>query len=140
MLKSWVSLVVLLCFSYCVSAQTKTNAEGYIEYYGGRLYLPDGPFELKDSLTGTRYVLDSAHIHVTAIDTSGNILWHTNPRIDAKLEDYRVRTERSKSIVYIAFHNDEWTDFKTVISVSFGNTQFGYLDRETGKFRFVGQD
>ena len=39
-------------------------------------------------------------------------------------------------IIYFAFGQDKETKSKEVIYISYDNTQFGYLDKENGKFIF----
>jgi hypothetical protein len=42
--------------------------------------------------------------------------------------------------VYFAFGNDGTKEKREVIAINYSNTQFGYIDKKTGKFHFEGQD
>jgi hypothetical protein len=92
---------------------------------------------LVDLTTKTRFILDSSRITITAIDSSGKIIWQTDPWKDNKLFEYRF--ERPV-IVYFGFNIPEWTKAKDAIGINYNNTQFGTLERKTGKFTFYGQD
>ena len=92
---------------------------------------------LVDSLTGVNFHLDSTHIYITAINPSGDTLWRTDPWKDNKLSKYRVKRP---VIVYFNFGIDKRNDNKEIIWITYNNTQFGHLDKESGKFHFKGQD
>ncbi|OYU96550.1 MAG: hypothetical protein CFE21_09200 [Bacteroidetes bacterium B1(2017)] len=92
---------------------------------------------LIDSLTGTKFVLDTAQIYVTAFHKSGKQLWQTDPWKDNKLMEYRVKRP---IIVRFDFANNKWTDNKNVIWIVYNNTQFGIIDKSTGEFKWFGQD
>ena len=103
-----------------------------------------GHFTLKDRIktdtlidkpTGVRFILDKKRITIKAIDRSGKVLWKTNPSFDNKLPEYRVKRP---TIVYFVFGVDRTK--KEAIAISYSNTQFGFLDKKTGKFKFEGQD
>jgi len=76
-------------------------------------------------------------VFVTAVDKNGKILWKTDPVIDNKIEKYRTNRP---TIVYFKFGLDDSSKKNEVIRISYSNTQFGYLDKRTGEFRFEGQD
>jgi hypothetical protein len=61
-------------------------------------------------------------------------LWKTDPVIDNKIEEYRVKRP---VIVYFGFDLDNG---KEVILITYNNTQFGSLSKENGAFNFHGQD
>jgi hypothetical protein len=92
---------------------------------------------LIDNFTGVKYIIDKDRIYITAIDKNGKQLWKTNPVVDAKLEEYRVKRP---VIVYFVFDKDKTDKNKQVISIAYNNSQFGYLNKLTGKFDFAGQD
>ncbi|MDR2942868.1 MAG: hypothetical protein LBV17_09785 [Treponema sp.] len=125
------SLVMLffLCSVFC-EAQSQYIAKyllnNNIEY-----------FSLIDPENGIKYILDDTQIYISAIDENGNQLWRTDPWKDNDLEEYR--TERP-IIIYFSFANNERTDNKDVIMIIYNNTQFGIIDKSTGKFKFLGQD
>jgi hypothetical protein len=93
-------------------------------------------FALKDSSTEKRFIVDSAQVNITCFDTRGNKIWHTDPWKDNGLTAYR--TNRPK-IVSFTFANNRWTYYKAVIWIIYNNTQFGFLDKESGQFTFLGQ-
>jgi hypothetical protein len=91
---------------------------------------------LTDSSTGVKFIIDKDRIFVKAIDKAGKQLWKTDPAIDNKLEEYRVKRP---IIVYFHFLKTRTTGLE-VIGITYNNSQFGYLDKKTGKFKFEGQD
>ena len=92
---------------------------------------------LIDKITGVSYIIDKKRIYIKAIDKSGKELWKTDPAVDNKLEEYRVKRP---TIVYFSFKSDKFTGNKEVIAISYNNSQFGYLDKKNGHFQFEGQD
>ncbi|HEY0655476.1 MAG TPA: hypothetical protein VGD65_20215 [Chryseosolibacter sp.] len=83
-----------------------------------------------------RFELDSSQVTITAFSENGKLLWKSDPWLDNKLPNYRV--ERPY-IVYFALGKNENTN-EEVIRITYNNTQFGTIDRRTGKFTFHGQD
>ncbi len=92
---------------------------------------------LIDKFTGDKYLLDKNRIFIEAFDKSGKSIWKTNPRIDARLGEYR---EKNPTITYFHFYIDSAFEAKEVIGISYSNSQFGYIDKSNGKFQFLGQD
>ena len=92
---------------------------------------------LTDTITGTLFILDTAHIYITAIDTNKDTLWRTDPAMENKLEKYRIKRP---TIVQFGFQKNKWTDNKEVIWIVYNNTQFGIIDKESGNFTWFGQD
>lgn len=84
-----------------------------------------------------KFTLDAERINITAYDSLGRIVWRTDPWLDNKLMTYRLKRPR---IIYFGFMNDERSDNKEVIEIDYNNTQFGVLDKRSGKFTFWGQD
>jgi len=94
---------------------------------------------VKDTLVdrfGVKYIIDKKRIYVTAVDINGKQLWKTDPVIDNKLEEYR---KKRPTVVYFEFSVDR-SGKNQVIQIVYENSQFGYLDKKTGKFTFSGQD
>ena len=122
---SVLALSINLCLGqtqYIAHATHKNNLKNYT---------------LVDSISGTKFVLDSTQIYITAIDKDGKQLWRTDPCKDNKIEEYRVKRP---IIVLFAFRNNKWTDGKEVIWIVYNNTQFGIIDKSNGKFTWFGQD
>jgi len=61
----------------------------------------------------------------------------TDPWKDNKIEVYRVKRP---VIVQFYLANNKWTDNKEVIGIVYNNTQFAIVNKETGKFTWLGQD
>ena len=122
-------LTFLLSINFCI---------GQTEYVG-RAILDNcvEKFTLVDTISGIKFTLDSTQIYVTAIDKSGKQLWRTDPWKDNNLMEYRVKRP---IIVKFGFANNQWTDNKEVIWITYNNTQFGIIDKLTGKFTWFGQD
>ena len=95
------------------------------------------PLTLVDDSTKTKFILDTAQLEITAIDTTGKILWTTNPRKDGNLKPYRVA---NPIIVYFKLGFDKHTAHKDVIKIGYNNSQFGVIDKTSGKFTSHGQD
>jgi hypothetical protein len=83
------------------------------------------------------FILDSTRIYISALDHADNLVWRTDPWTDNKLDEYRVRRP---VIVFYQFRKNEHTYGKEKIWITYSNTQFGTVDKLTGKFRWLGQD
>jgi hypothetical protein len=94
-------------------------------------------YTLIDDELKMKFILDSQRINITAYDSLGKVTWQTDPWLDNKLMTYRLKRPR---IIFFAFVNEERTDNKEVIGIDYNNTQFGMVDKRTGKFTFWGQD
>ena len=81
--------------------------------------------------------MDTSQIYVFGLDPVGKLLWKTDPWKDNNLMEYRVKRP---IIRFFHFINDKWTNNVEVIGIGYNNSQFGYLDKLTGKFTFEGQD
>jgi len=122
-------LVFLLSINFC-DGQT-----GYVAHATLGNHIKK--FTLTDTISGTKFILDSTQIYVTAIDKSGKQLWRTDPWKDNKLEEYRVKRP---IIVSFDFANNKWTNNREVIWIVYNNTQFGIINKSNGKFTWFGQD
>jgi len=91
---------------------------------------------LIDSKTGVKFIIDKNRIYIKAIDKRGKQLWKTDPSVDNKLPEYRFKRP---VIVYFQFQKSRNSGIEE-IGVGYNNSQFGYLDKKTGKFLFEGQD
>jgi hypothetical protein len=91
---------------------------------------------LVDNNLKMKFVLDTARLNISAYDFSDKLVWTVNPRLENKLSEYRVK---NPVIVYFSFEG-AGTKGKNVIWISYNNSQFGTVDRQTGKFHFMGQD
>ena len=134
-------LIILFQSFYFFSNSQVTNTyvyDGQGNLIGGT-HIKKRPGELitlTDSV-GNRFILDSLHINVIALNAKGDTLWKTDPWKDNKIEAYRT-----KRPLIVSFHlaKEERTDNKEVIWLVYNNTQFGTLDKTTGKFFRMGQD
>jgi hypothetical protein len=93
---------------------------------------------INDRKDHMKFVLDTSHIYIEAIDENGNQLWKTDAWNDAKLPVYRM-VKRPK-ITTFCLLNDARTNNITAIVIQYQNSQFGDIDINTGKFKFFGQD
>jgi hypothetical protein len=94
-------------------------------------------YTLLDDEFKMKFILDSQRINITAFDSLGRAVWRTDPWLDNKLMTYRLKRPR---IIYFGFVKRERSDNKEVIGIDYNNTQFGMVDKRTGKFTFWGQD
>lgn len=92
---------------------------------------------LVDNELKMKFILDSARINISALDFSGKLIWHTDPWADNKIEEYRVKRP---IIVLYSFAKNKWTKEEERIWIRYNNTQFGTVDKLTGKFIWMGQD
>jgi hypothetical protein len=118
---------------------TNYLCNGQNQYPGG----PDIPTNkiekriLIDSASKIRYVIDSTQTTIVALDYKNKVLWVSNPNRDNKLGNYRTFKPRMDNF---GFKKLKDSDYKEVIFVIYNNTQFGFIDKLTGKFTFLGQD
>lgn len=124
-----IPIITLLLMTMCTS--------NYAQYtYTGHHTLKD---QIKidtiiDKTNGNKFILDKERIYIKALDKEGKLLWKTDPSVDNKIEEYRVKRP---VIIYFAFDLDNG---KEVIWITYNNTQFGTLNKENGAFDFHGQD
>jgi hypothetical protein len=125
-MRSLILLAFLLVFISCSNKKLITRQSS-------------SPYKdtLIDNSSGERFYLDTSLIYVSAFDKSGNLIWKTDPWKDNNLMEYRVKRPR---IDYFKFEKNKWTDSIEVIGIGYNNSQFGYLDKLTGRFTFQGQD
>jgi hypothetical protein len=88
---------------------------------------------LIDKELGVKFIVDKERIFITAVDSSGKILWKTDPYTDSKIKEYRTKRP---TLVYFAFSKN----FKDAISIAYNNSQFGYIYKATGGYHYQGQD
>jgi hypothetical protein len=135
---------ILLFISLCsVGQQTTTifyDSTGKIITGNFKDLIYPNTAALKDSASGSVYILDSSRIYVSAYSSTGELLWKTDPYRDNKIPEYRT----SRPIIV-----DMWfgkidlrypTKGKTVLRINYNNTQAGYLDFKTGSYNFLGQN
>jgi len=97
---------------------------------------------LLDSISNNYYILDSTHTTITAFSKLKQIIWKTNPRKDNSLSEYRLKNPAITyyNIGVLNWNIGEHKKGERVISISYSNSQFGFLDLKTGNFTFAGQD
>jgi hypothetical protein len=132
-IKYFTTAVILLFLVGNIYAQQKGVT--YISHY-------DEPNRVKnyiiiDSVIKTRFILDSARIIVSAIDSSGKKLWQTDPWKDNHINEYRFKRPL---IVMFDVWDGNWAHIKNAIWIVYNNSQFGAIDKATGKFTWLGQD
>jgi hypothetical protein len=93
---------------------------------------------INDRKDHMKFVLDTSHIYIEAIDENGSRLWKTDPWKDAKLPVYRM-IKRPKIVTFYLL-NDSTTSNREVIAIMYQSSQCGDIDLRTGKFTFFGQD
>lgn len=104
---------------------------------------PNSQVKLVDTFTKNYFVLDSAHVVISAFNLKNEIIWSTDPYIENKIEKYR--TDRP-IIISIEFGNspnyfpDKVNVGLKVIWITYNNTQFGFIDLVSGKYYYCGQD
>ena len=142
MTTKYLSSVLLFFAPFLTSGQTP---------YIGRTVTPNNvtKYVLIDNNTKTKYILDSTRITISAIDSSGHLLWKTDPWKDNKLPAYRTNrpiivtfyaTEKSNKRHKKKDAYNEYNDSQDYIAIGYSNSQFGYILKKDGSFKFMGQD
>jgi hypothetical protein len=90
------------------------------------------PILYQDSETGNLYFVESDGRHITAFTAQGKMHWHRNPFEDARLPPYRV----SKPVIVSIKSSQE----QGRLLLTYSSSQFGWLDKVTGEFKFRGQN
>jgi hypothetical protein len=98
---------------------------------------PIKEYTLTDSELKMNFVLDSLRINISAYDFSNNLVWKTDPWFDNKLIPYKLKRPR---LIYYSLKANWRDDDKKFIWISYNSTQFGAIDRRTGKFHYMGKD
>jgi hypothetical protein len=129
-LKLLVALITSIPAQFC-SAQIDSSIIAF--------HIPDDhlPRTITDKKSHLTFILDSSHIYVAAYNQLGERLWRTDPWEDASLDSERVSRPR---IVAFYLQNDRQTHFMEVVAIIYNSSQFGFLDKKTGKFRYYGRD
>lgn len=138
----YLSSVLFYFVPFLSSAQTP---------YIGRTVTPNNvtKYVLIDNNTKTKYILDSTRITISAIDSFGHLLWKTDPWKDNKLPAYRTNrptivtfytTERSNKRHKKKDAYYEYDDNPNYIAIGYSNSQFGYILKKDGSFKFMGED
>ncbi|WP_375418035.1 hypothetical protein [uncultured Hymenobacter sp.] len=125
----------ILAFLMLCSLNSKNVNAQYVGHFSLRDQIKHDT--LVDKATSLKYIIDKKRIRISAVDKVGKVLWITDPAVDNKLEEYRVKRP---TIVYFNFGGDRTKANREVIWITYINTQFGYLDKKTGKFTWLGQD
>lgn len=95
---------------------------------------------LIDSISEINFLLDTSQIYITAINFKNDTLWRTDPWKDNGLPYYRFPKPYRPTIWVFEFQNNEYTQNKEMIRIGYNNSQFGNIDKLTGKFDWIGQD
>ena len=118
------------------------------EVIGGSLFNKGKPkkprkISLFDSLTNNKYVLDKKYIMITAYNNKKKIIWKTDPYLDNRILPYRTNRPRIISFKFGKtpdYYVNKVKSGKTVLWITYNNTQYGFIDLVTGEYYFCGQD
>ena len=88
---------------------------------------------LTDNSAGLTFYLDTTLTNIYAF-RNNELLWRTNPRIDHPLQPYRHENPTIRYFEFVTWKDEEF------IGISYTNSQFGNVNKETGEFLFLGQD
>jgi len=127
--------IIFTLLILCLAIISKGQTVKYFSHYIEKDHIEKDT--LADKNTGYKFIIDKERIYITAIDNTGKVIWRTDPVIDNKIEKYRVKRP---VIVFFAFGPERTKEKREVIFISYNNSQFGYLDKTSGKFSFEGQD
>ena len=98
---------------------------------------------LIDKITHTRYVLDSTHMHIIAIDSSGKQLWKTNPWRKEISSDTLAKQPTIDIFSFDLNEIDSWLkkdDSVIGISYQYHHGPFGVINKKTGRFLLIGEN
>jgi hypothetical protein len=127
-MKLYCVLLFILFFSACSLNQPKEDQVSVSPYTDS----------LTDNSSGLKFYLDMSMIYISAVDKHGKLLWKTDPWKDNNLMPYRAKRPRISYFKLI--NNKKAKNNEEVIGIGYNNSQFGFLDKLTGKFTFEGQD
>jgi hypothetical protein len=94
---------------------------------------PIEEYTLVDNELKMKFVLDSLRINISAYDSSNKLVWRTDPWFDKKLTPYRLKRPR---LIYYSLKGQDDEEF---IWITYNTTQFGAIERRTGKFHYMGK-
>lgn len=152
MIKALATSVLLIFI--CLSVEAQPMRLHYNDGTGGfdTTMIPWGVYELKDTVTQNRYILDSAHIVITALSAGNDTLWQTDPwkdNLKSNFDPYYRMDSGERPIVMLMYLTNPssysqympWIRSKIPgIAVTFDNSQFGIIIGENGEYKFLGQD
>lgn len=102
------------------------------------------PKAIQDPATKIIFYLESDGRHISAISPDGKLLWSRDPFVDAKLKPYRGP---HPIICYFNFVDPTWWKIHSYlgladdfIGLGYNSSQFGAINKITGKFTWFGQD
>lgn len=142
-MKKILFFLILNCWTCeVIHAQTYVyDSQGNIVGGSHIIFSSKNEVKILDSATNNYYILDSSRIYITAYNKDGQKLWKTDPYKDSKIEEYRVTRPEIVNFNFITSH---WCygkeKSKKSIWINYNNTQAGYIDLNSGKFHFCGQD
>ena len=131
-----VFLIVLILCAAVLSSGGLSAQEPVPCIDAPRIVCP--PQTYKDSNSGLIFYVESDGRHVTAISPEGKIVWTRNPFEDARLEPYRNPMPR---ITWVGPAGERPLGMTgTFIFIRFDSSQMGFMNVETGDFRYAGRD
>lgn len=94
---------------------------------------------ITENKTRTKFILDSSRVIIKAVDSSGKILWITNPYIDNQLKEMNP-LEAKPIIIQFYFRKDKFTNYTVEIFICYniGFGLYGLINLNDGKFTFLG--
>jgi len=131
---------ILSLISFCAFGQTTIiyNAQGKVIGGSHIKTKPGDSIKIIDPGTKNYYVLDAPHIYITAYDKNGKKLWKTDPYMDGQMGEYRTKRP---IIVDFKFVTESFSSTKVeTISIVYDNTEFGYVNLNTGRYSSMGRD
>ena|SRR5579862_7106984 len=125
----------LLALNYCAA---QVNIDSIYEV-GPLPYCPQNKREviLTDHETGTRFILDSSRVYITAINANGAQLWRTDPYSWGPSNPY---LGGKSVIVSFNFVRNEYSKGKIVIHILYDDKSGGNVDKENGHYTWLGQN
>ena len=131
---------ILSLISFCAFGQTTIiyNAQGKVIGGSHIKTKPGDSIKIIDPGTKNYYVLDAPHIYITAYDKNGKKLWKIDPYMDGQMGEYRTKRP---IIVDFKFVKESFSSTKVeTISIVYDNTEFGYVNLNTGRYSSMGRD
>jgi hypothetical protein len=134
MIKTVLTLLLVVIAIAC-PAQMRYFYDDKGKIFDSVFVIPKGYYHLTDKTTGTRYILDSSHIVISAVNALNDTLWKTDPWKDNHLETYRIYRPTVSEFILV----DNPSDSTCLLYIIYSSSQMGCLSA-SGRFSYGGRD
>lgn len=106
-------------------------------------HLPEPPLVYRDTASSITFHVDGDRRQVSAVSSSGELLWRHDPLKDSGTDPYRVAIPRIDGIGPASepfLKCCSKGKSRKYVGVSYDSSQFGMIDVSSGEFIFLGQN